>query len=285
MLRLLVLAAMLPGAAPAEPAPAPPAIRLVQQDLTEELWQVMRMDAMIDIIADEAVSEARNLEESGVIVGTGQPWPDVVRRIHDPETLRVTFREGVAEAVARLDPGLVRAGLGFYRSPLGQRFLDLEASARRAMLTEGVEDQGREAFMRDLTRGGERSAIIRRIIRDADLITPNVESGLNATVAFSQGFAEGGGYDMPPDQSQMLAEAWEQQPQIEADAAAWLEGFFMIAYSPVTDDEMEGYAGFATSDRGQALANAMFGGFDKLFAQTSYRMGLAAALRRGGREL
>ncbi|WP_282603259.1 DUF2059 domain-containing protein [Paracoccus sp. PARArs4] len=285
MLRLLVLAALLPGAAIAERVPVQAQVQAPERQVADQLWQVMRMDQLMEIIRDEAVAEATRLQDEGVIAGAGQPWPQIVHRIHDPEELEDAFREGLSGALGRLDAAQVEAGLRFYRSALGRRLLDLEASARRAMLTEGIEDQGREAFMRDLTRGGARSAAIRRIIRDADLVTPNVESGLNATVAFSQGFAEGGGYDMPPDEGQMLADAWEQQPQIEAEAAAWLEGFFMIAYAPVEDEDLDAYGEFAVSDRGRALARAMFAGFDRIFSQTSYRMGLAAALRSGGREL
>lgn len=290
MLKVLVLAALLPVAAlaqgaPGGTAPATDARQAQQAALADRLWRVMRMDGMMQVVRDEAVTEAERLAAEGVIAGAGLPWPKIVTSIHDPADLGQAFRDGLEDALPGLDEDLVGEGLNFYDSPLGRRLLALESSARLEMLDPDVEARAREAFMRDLSRDGDRSSLIRRIIREADLVTPNVVSGLNATMAFSQGFAEGGGYDMPPDSGQMAAEAWAQQEQIEADAAAWLEGFLMAAYADVDDDDMRTYAEFAISDRGRSLANALFAGFDRVFVETSYRMGFAAAIRGDGREL
>ncbi|MFN3526495.1 MAG: hypothetical protein ACK4YU_10430, partial [Paracoccus sp. (in: a-proteobacteria)] len=160
-----------------------------------------------------------------------------------------------------------------------------ENSARRAMLDPEIEDAARSAFARADGQDAPRARLIRRLIDEADLIAPNVATGMNASVAFSQGFAEGGGFDMAPTPDEMLAEAWAQQDEIAFEAEAWMQAFLMLAYSPLSDAEIEAYIAFATSAEGRALADLLFAGFDAVFVQTSREMGLAAALRETGERL
>ena len=76
-----------------------------------------------------------------------------------------------------------------------------------------------------------------------------------------------------------------QRDQIEAEATVWLQGFLMLAYGPLSDAELADYAQHAASAEGQALSQLLFAGFDRVFGQTSYDMGMAAALRGQGQQL
>ncbi|WP_410219401.1 hypothetical protein [Paracoccus sp. (in: a-proteobacteria)] len=251
----------------------------------QRLWQVLDMQTMMPILRQEAVNEAARLQAEGLIQGNGRSWPEVVAQIHHDARLEALFRDGASAALARVDGQLLAEGLEFYETELGRRMVGLETSARRALLQEEVEASATEDFARARADGNPRAEQILRLIDGADLVAPNVASGLNASVAFSRGFAEGGGFDMPLTEQQMMAEAWAQQEQIEADATNWLQGFLMLAYSPLTDTEMEDYIAFATSPAGKILAQILYGAFDRVFARTSYDMGLAAALRLQGRRL
>nr|WP_111301804.1 hypothetical protein [Paracoccus saliphilus] len=253
--------------------------------LDERIWQRLDLAGMMPILRDEAVREAGRLEEEGLIQGNGPPWPEVVAQIHDIRRLEEMFRMAVAEALPRVDNERLDRGLRFYEQGLGRRLVVLETDARRALLTEDTENEARQAFERALDQDAPRAEQILRLIDRADLVAPNVASGLNASLAFSRGFADGGGFDMPLTDEQAMAEAWAQQEQIEVDATEWLQGFLMPAYAPLTDAEMEAYIAYASSREGQALAQVLFAAFDKVFAQTSYDMGLAAALRLQGRQL
>lgn len=277
--------AMLPNAT----APGPDRITTVQmatQPATvDRLWSALNLGPQMRIFQQEAVAEAAALDAEGIIAGKGRPWAATVGEIHDPARLQLLFRRGLARALDDADPALITEGLRFYESGLGRRLVPLEISARRAMLDDRLADQAGQAFTQAEIEKDPRAEQILRLIEAADLVGPNVSSGLNASVAFSVGFGAVGGFDMPLTQDQMLAETWAQQDQIEAETRDWLQSFLMLAYSPLTDDEVESYIAFATSDAGRELARVMFAAYDAVFLQTSRDMGMAAGLRLQGQQL
>ncbi|TJZ93704.1 DUF2059 domain-containing protein [Paracoccus gahaiensis] len=290
MLSLLgVMAALaVSGPSPVGAAWTPATIHPVQApqaDRQDQVWQVLGMDRLMPVLQAEAVGEAARMQAEGLIAGQGPDWAGTIGRIHDPDRMEGLFRDGMSDALDRADPALLERALGFHASDLGQRIIGLEISARRAMLEEGVEPLARQSFADALDQGQPRAVAISEIIDRADLIAPNVAGGMNAALAFARGFAEGEGFDMAPDPQQMLQEAWAQRDQIEAEATAWLQGFLMLAYAPLSDAELAEYGAWAASTEGQALAGIVFAGFDGVFVRTSYEMGLAAALRLQGRQL
>lgn len=286
MLTILGLMAGLALPHPSVSAPIVP-VQATQseQDPVDRLWQVLDLGAIMTVLRDEAVAEATRMEAEGLIEGSGPPWPVTVARIHATARLETGFRAGVAGAIGRVDPAMLDRALRFHASDLGRRVVALEVSARRAMLEDGVDGDARAAFDRADAQGLPRAAQIRDLIARGDLIAPNVAGGLNAAIAFSRGFAEGGGFDMPPTPQQMMADAWAQRDQIEAEATAWLQGFLMLAYAPLSDAELAIYADHAASAEGKALSQLLFAGFDHAFGQVSRDMGLAAALRLQGQQL
>lgn len=296
MIRTLCLALSLLAAAPvaAQPQagrhPEPPARSDVRRDPATEamaarLWSVLHLADLMPILRDEAMAEAEAMESEMFEGGEAAGWQDAVAAIHAPDRLQQLFRTAAAEAVPAATAPRVGAAIDFYAGDLGQRLIGLETSARQAMLDPETEDAARQRFSEAASREDPRVAQITRLIDEADLIGPNVAGGLNAAVAFSQGFAEGGGFDMPLSESQMLADAWTQEPGIHAETLGWMEAYLLLAYSPLSDAELDRYIRFAGSDAGQALSGVLFAGFDALFLQTSRDLGRAAARQLQGRAL
>lgn len=253
--------------------------------IAQRVWEALGLEAMVPILRDEAMREAEQLEAEGLVAPGGGPWAVTVGQIHAPARLRRAFDTGLAAGVAGQDAALLDEALSFYETGLGPRFVQLEVSARRAMLVPEVEEAARARFAEADLAQAPRALLIRRLIDEADLLAPNVATGMNASVAFSLGFAEGGGFDMPPTMEELLAEAWGQEAQIEAEAEAWMQSFLMLAYSPLSDAEIESYLAYAVSPAGRALSDLLFAAFDAVFVQTSREMGLAAALRGEGQRL
>ncbi|WP_378943795.1 hypothetical protein [Paracoccus sp. R86501] len=261
-------------------------VQMTTQPATvDHLWSVLKIEPQMQIFQQEAVSEAARLDADNMIAGTGRPWAATVGDIHDPMRLQTLFRQGLTRALDRADPALIEQGLRFYETGLGRRMVPLETSARHAMLSDEVTAQASAAFAQAEFQDDSRAEQILRLIDVADLVAPNVSSGLNASVAFSDGFEAVGGFDMPLTQDQMLAETWAQQDQIEAETRDWLQSFLMMAYSPLRDDEVETYISFASSPAGRELARVMFAAYDTVFLQTSRDMGMAAGLRLQGQQL
>lgn len=263
----------------------PDTLTLVQTEapVEERLWELLQLSELMPVLREESLREARRMEAEGLIEGAGPPWSETVARIHEPARMRALFLDGVRPALQRAEPGLLARAMAFHASPLGQRVLRLETSARLAMLDEDLDADARATAF--LTRDTPRGRQIADLIRAADLIGPNVAGGMNAVIGFSRGFAEGGGYAMPPDPREIVADAWAQRDQIEAETTEWLHAFLTLAYGPLSDDELRAYTEFAASAEGRLLSRLLFSGFDALFGQTAFDMGLAAALRVEGQQL
>lgn len=272
----LALATGLVTAAAAEPTP---------QALVDRLWDVMDMDAMMPILRDEAVAEAQEMQQTMLPQAGQSRWLNRVAKIHDPDRMADLFRTGMIEAVAPTDLARLDAALALYETPLGQRLIRLESSARIALMDEETEQDARDRFAAAASTGEARVQQIAQLIEVSDLIGANVAGGMNAAIAFSRGFADGGGFDMPPPEAQMLADAWAQEPELRAETLGWMEAYLMLAYSPLSDRELRQYIDFAGSDEGQALSALLFAGFEGLFRQTSYDLGLAAAGEMQGQTL
>lgn len=256
-----------------------------QAALEQRLWQVMQLDALMLLLRDEALAEVGAMEEATGPAGEGGLWREAVARIHDPDLLHDLFREGAAEELARSTPAVVDAGLDFYDSPLGRRALALELSTRAAILDDEVRQDAETAF--DMARliGDPRAAQIERFIAAGDLLEMNVAGAMNAALAFSRGYDQGGGYRMPMSDRQRLADVWAQETAIRDEIRNWLQGYLFLAYSPLGDEELERYIRFQMRPEGRALARILASGFDRLFTQTSFYMGLAFAADMSGREL
>ncbi|MBU3029778.1 DUF2059 domain-containing protein [Paracoccus marinaquae] len=290
MFRTLCLAAavvLTQSAAAQEPAGPgiPPAGVVPAHEVASRIWAALDMQALMPILRDEALAEAEAMQENLPESGADRGWLEAVAQIHEPERLAELFRAGIADRLSLYPDQRLDGALAFYEAEFGQRLVGLETSARRAMLDPDAEALAREAFSTAASHQEARVEQIGRLIEVADLIGPNVAGGLNAAVAFSRGFAEGGGFDMPLSEEQMLADAWSQEPEIHSETLGWMEAYLMLAYSPLSDAELERYIGFAASPEGHGLAALLFSGFDRLFQQTSRDLGLAAAGLMRGRDL
>lgn len=283
MLRFLCLSLLIALAGPLAAQPRPPMPQ--HQQAADAVWEVMDLDSLAPILQAEALAEGAEMAATLFKGrGTGR-WLDRVGAIHHPGRIRALFLSGMAAAMPGADPAEVRAGLEFYRTGFGQRMLALESSARVAMLDADVEAAAREAFAQARSQGSSRAARIERLIETADLVESNVAGGLNAAIAFSRGFQAGGGFPMPMSEGEIIADAWAQEPQMRADAENWIGAYLFLAYSSLSDAQLDAYIAYAGSAGGQALSRLMFAGFDAVFARTSHNMGLAAAAEVRARQL
>ena len=254
-------------------------------EIKDRLWEVLEISSLMPVLQDEAVVEATGME--GTLFrrgGTGQ-WIELVKQIHDPKRLEDLFREGADKKLDQFDSRLIEKAEEFYESDLGKRILAKEFKVRIDFVSKETEDKAKLDFARAEEEGSSRVDLINRLIDEADLIEPNVAGGMNAIMAFSRGFSDGGGYPMPMDHQQILTYTIEQEPQLRSDTQDWIGAYLMTAYAPLSDAELERFIDFSVSPEGRALSEAMFSGFDLLYNKTSYELGMAAASQISGREL
>lgn len=262
----LALSLAVPVAAQADPA------------RIDRLVEVTRLDEILGVMEQEGLAYADTLERDLFPGKGGAGWDLEAAQIHDRDASERQMREAFAAGLAgpELDPVL-----DFFASPLGQKITGAELSAREAMLDDAVDEAAREAVA-DLDPDRER--LLRRFISVNDLIESNVVGGLNSNYAFYRGLVDGGAFPYDLGESEMLAEVWSQEPELRSDTEAWLLSYLGLAYSVLSDEELARYVEVSESDAGAAFNRALFGAFDQLFNDISYRLGLAAARYMSGED-
>lgn len=283
MLRFLCLCLLVAVGQPAHAQPRQPAPH--HQQAAHVLWDVMQLDRLAPVLRDEAVAEGAEMAATMFPRGGTGRWLRHVAAIHAPARIQALFMDGAAGSLAATDPADLQAGLVFYRTRLGQRMLALEATARVAMLDKDVETAARAAWEQAQQGSTPRAARIARLIDAADLVDPNVAGGLNASISFARGFQAGGGFPMPLADGEIIQNAWAEEPELRAETESWIGAYLLLAYASIGDRELEAYIAFAESSGGRALSRVMFAGFDRVFTQTAYDMGFAAAVEMRGRQL
>ena len=167
--------------------------------------------------------------------------------------------------------------LDFFGSERGQEIFQLEISARSAMLDEAVEEASKEAAAIQVMDETSRYLAIRDFIDTNDLIESNVVGALNSSYAFYMGLIDGGVMPQGVTAETALQDVWSQEPDIRQNTTEWVYAFLLLAYQPLSDDDLAAYQAFSETEAGQDLNDALFDAFDGMFEDISRALGLASS--------
>ena len=246
------------------------------------LAELLRLDEIIAVMRQEGLDYGADIAEALFPARADGQWASLVARIHDEERMRRQVMDGLADA---LEGGDLEPMIAFFSSPLGQEIIALELSARRALLDPAV-DEAAGARLEALRRAGDgRLELLRRFIEANDLIENNVAGTLNSDYAFYMGPIGGGAYDEPPDEEEILRDLAASEAEVRRDTEDWLYRFLNMAYSPLSDAELEAYIAFSLTPEGQLLDQALFDAFNAMYDSLSYRLGRAAGVILGSDNL
>ena len=250
-----------------------------------DLAATLRISDMLAVMQQEGIEYGADVEAELFPGAGGKRWNGIVALIYDHEKMGRAFEPAFA---ARLgdDPAKLEAIVAFFGSDRGKRILDLEIEARRALLDDAVEEAAQVAVEEMQATGDPRFAVLEHFAEANDLIEENVSGALNANLAFYQGMSEGGafrGAEMTEDD--ILAEVWGQEEAVRADTVAWLYPYLMLAYEPLSDEDMEAYIAFSKSAAGAAMNAGLFAGYNALFDSISRDLGRAAAEMLSGQDI
>jgi len=109
-----------------------------------------------------------------------------------------------------------------------------------------------------------------------DLVEINVTGALNSNYEFYKGLMRGGAMGDELSESEILGSLWEQEPEIRQNTIEWVYSYSLMAYQPLSDDELRSYIAFAESDAGRDLNAAMFAAFGDVFDDISFALGFAS---------
>ncbi|MFW2544036.1 hypothetical protein ACN2XU_15485 [Primorskyibacter sp. 2E107] len=246
----------------------------------DELMRAVHIEEMIEIMRTEGLNYGEVLARDMLGVPGNAAWQAMLTRIYDTEKMgkvvRDTFRRSFGETQAE-------PLIDFFDSARGDQIVQLELDARRAMVDEDVEAAARSSFQDLEGSDDERLAQVREFIAANDLIEANVTGAMNASFQFYRGLVDGGAFVM--SEQEILADVWSQEPETRAETREWLFAYMLLAYGPLEDRAMEAYIEMSSTPEGKALNRALFDGFNTMYDEISYALGLAVAQQMKGEDL
>lgn len=258
----------------------PFAAQAASEEELDRLHVALDSTELMRILSEEGVVQSDELREVMFPGRGGAGWNAIVSRIYDVERLEGMFRAAFNAELAETD---VVPLLDFYASDTGTRVSRVEVEARRAIMSDDVEEAARKAFD-DIREGGSaRVGLLEEFADLNQLVDRNVAGALNANLAFYRGLGSGEGFTMTEDE--MLGEVWGREAEIREDTEGWVFGYMTFAYETLSDDQIRDYIDVTGTDAGRALNRALFAGFDAIFQDVSFEMGAATSRFSVGEEL
>jgi len=237
-----------------------------------DLSRTLKLDEIVGILHAEGMDYAASIERDMLPGRGGQLWDRTVEHLYDQGTMRT----GLEAALARdMEHEQIAAAEAFFGTEQGQSILTLENAARAAMADSDIEEVARAAYADAREAGDDRIEMIDRFVSANDLVERNVAGALSSNFQFFRGLVDGGAMTM--SEQDIIADVWSQETEIRTDTEEWLYAFLMMAYQPLSDDTMQAYIAFSETSAGRALNGALFDGFEAVYRDISYGLGLATA--------
>lgn len=252
------------------------------------LMDALRLKDILAVMREEGLAYGASLGEDMLSRGGGQTWAMILDRIYDADKMHELVQQRFVARFDTVDPAPLTA---FFQSELGQQFVSLEIEARRAFMDPDTEATARRAYRAvagDLDSDSPRDidahlSAIDAFVRANDLVGFNVMGALNANRQFLSGLAEGSFLQM--SEAEIMADIRDQATETEAETREWIYAFLMLAYAPLTPDQINAYADLSLTREGRALNAALFDAFDAMYGDLSKALGLAMAGQLATEEL
>lgn len=240
----------------------------------EPLIEVLQLHDVFAVLQLEGINYGADLDREILNNTGGKKWQQAVRDIYEPNRIWQTF---LPVFTAHLEGQDLPAMTSFFSSPLGQKITVFELQTRRLMLDKAREQDNRAVYRSMVETGGLRLTLLRELVAANELIEYNVMGAMNARYAFYTGMAKGDAFDHEVSQADVLLNVWSQEAEIRLNIKEWIFAYFLLAYAPLTDAELQAYIDFSSSKSGRALNAALFAGYDEVFSTVSKALGVSAA--------
>lgn len=237
----------------------------------QRLSELVHLGEVITILREEGIAQGRELDAEFLNGRGGGHFEAQVADIFNETRMRETVEQAIG---ARLTASDLRACIAFYETGPGRRISSLELSARRAM-----SDPDIEAAARERARATPADDPLRRQVMAyldiTDAVVRNVTGAQSSGYAFYRGLAAGGGTD--GDDQAYLNRMHHEAGSLSADELEWALRFHLLAYAPLTPEEIRANIDFFATPAGTALNDALFDGFEGMYEALYFRLGVAVA--------
>jgi hypothetical protein len=244
------------------------------------LVDVLKLREAAHILREEGLVYAGDLDAEMLNGQGGAGWQVQVEAIYSADRMVDSVRTALD---AELEGDALETAITFFASDLGQKIVTLENSARQAMGEADVEEAARARYAELADGDDARLAQLKTFVASGDMLNRNVTAALNSNYQFMRGLADGDVVEMSDEE--ILNDVAGDMEEITEDTTAWLYGFFLLAYHPLSDAELDRYIAFSKTKSGEALNRALFDGFGVAYDDISYALGRAVALNMTAQEL
>ncbi|MEL6521731.1 MAG: DUF2059 domain-containing protein [Pseudomonadota bacterium] len=252
------------------------------QSAVDPLLDALEIDRLIAVMREEGLSYGEDLRRD-MFPGSGQNrWTALVGEIYAQERMAGLVVETLQSELGQIN---VEPLVAFFSSDVGQRIINLEIDARRALLDPDIETATREQWAREADENSDRLDALRRFVTVNDLVESNVVGALNASFAFYNGLADGGAPGFNLTDEEMLRDVWQQEAEIRDETEIWVFSYLNLAYQPLSVTDLNAYIAVSETPEGAALNRALFAAFDKLFVGISRDLGFAASQFVAGEDI
>lgn len=248
----------------------------------EALFDAMSLDELLIVMRDEGIEYGQQIADDLFPGKASTEWDGKVSQIYALDAMTQTIRSGLAASLEGADMDAI---VGFFEGDLGQQIIALEVSARQALMDEAVEDASKEAAALALIDETPRAALVTEFVEVNDLVETNVVGAMNANYAFYVGLLDGGGVPGAMSQDDILADVWSQEPEIRQNTTEWVYSYLMLAYQPLSDEQLQDYIAFSKTNPGEDINAALFASFDAMFEEISEALGRAASQQMMAQDL
>jgi len=227
---------------------------------TDQLVDAMGIPALIEAFSADGIENGTAVD-NGILNGQGgNVWAETVRRLYDPARLEEEIRGAFAE---NLDEQVAAQALLFFESDIGVQIIDLEVQARQAMLDPELEAAAKAA-------PSANSAAITEFLEARDLVERNTDAAMTAQTAFFAGMAETSPQFVAPPETD------EQRAVMQVETERWLRGYYALAQSPLSEDDVAIYTAFWDTEVAMEIDDVLFDAFATSYATLSFGLGQAA---------
>jgi hypothetical protein len=254
----------------------------VAKEDVANLIAAMDLGEMITIMREEGLEYGEQIAEDLFPDRIGADWPETVSKIYNYDTMRDGLAEQFEAALGDVD---IDSLIAFFEGDVGQTVVALELGARRALMDYDIEEASKEAAAIAIADETPRFTLVEQFVATNDLVETNVVGAMNANYAFYLGLLDGGAFGKSLTEEQILTDVWSQETEIRKNTYEWVYSYLLLAYTPLSDEELNAYSAFSETKDGQALNTALFVAFDEMFEGISRALGLASSQYMVGQDL
>ncbi|MDW3221615.1 MAG: DUF2059 domain-containing protein [Paracoccaceae bacterium] len=244
------------------------------------LMDALRLPDLVQIMRQEGLSDAEQINIDMLAGQGGAFWLGQVDGLYNPIAMQDMFFAGLRDG---LDDGDLQVAVDFFDSARGQRIVNLEMAARQAMIDPDVRATASEAYDALQTTDDPHAEFVAQMVEANDALELNVAVTMSTSYQFYRGLSDGGFLRRP--EADILADVWDSEPSLRAEAQDWLFAYFLLAYQPLAPEDRDAYLAFFESSSGQALNSALFTSFEAMFTDIAYGLGRAVALNAVGNDI